>query len=86
MLLEPSCVLKNPTMSLTVIVRLMKMIFELCTVVEVLIAILTICMARALNQMLLQREFMLENSIALQAMRVVEVVVFLKFEYIIEDD
>ena len=73
-------------MSLTVIVRLMKMIFELCTVVEVLIAILTICMARALNQMLLQREFMLENSIALQAMRVVEVVVFLKFEYIIEDD
>jgi len=86
MLLEPSCVLENPTMSLTVIVRLMKMIFELCTVVEVLIAILTICMARALNQMLLQREFMLENSIALQAMRVVEVVVFLKFEYIIEDD
>lgn len=86
MLLEPSCVLENPTMSLTVIVRLMKMIFELCAVVEVLIAILTICMARALNQMLLQREFMLENSIALQAMRVVEVVVFLKFEYIIEDD
>jgi len=73
-------------MSLTVIVRLMKMIFELCAVVEVLIAILTICMARALNQMLLQREFVLENSIALQAMRVLELVVFLKFEYIIEDD
>jgi len=73
-------------MSLTVIVRLMKMIFELCEVVEVLIAISTICMARALNQMLLQREFVLENSIALQAMRVLELVVFLKFEYIIEDD